>query len=392
MIYLDNAATTWPKPVSVRTAVERALMVYGANPGRGGHKMSMASSEEVYRCRETAADFFHAPDETRVIFTANCTMALNMAIKGILRGGGRALISDLEHNAVLRPLHALSPQHPRYEVVRVTPGNDDATVAAFRARITRSTRVIICTHASNVFGLRMPIRRLGELAHRHGLLFVVDAAQTAGVCPIDMQRDHIDFLCVPGHKGLYGPMGTGMLICGSRFELPALLQGGTGSQSRRPEQPADLPDRLESGTLNVPGICGLRAGMAFVASQGVEALAAQELEHTCRMYDRLENGGARLYTARPGAETAVPLLSVGVDGCPSEQAAAYLARQDVAVRAGLHCAPPAHRHFGTLEQGTVRLAPSVFTTRTEIDRVCKIFCEHVKMQGNPLQTGDNVVK
>ena len=132
MIYLDNAATTWPKPVSVRTAVERALMVYGANPGRGGHKMSMASSEEVYRCRETAADFFHAPDETRVIFTANCTMALNMAIKGILRGGGRALISDLEHNAVLRPLHALSPQHPRYEVVRVTPGNDDATVAAFR--------------------------------------------------------------------------------------------------------------------------------------------------------------------------------------------------------------------------------------------------------------------
>ena len=203
--------------------------------------MSMASSEEVYRCRETAADFFHAPDETRVIFTANCTMALNMAIKGILRGGGRALISDLEHNAVLRPLHALSPQHPRYEVVRVTPGNDDATVAAFRARITRSTRVIICTHASNVFGLRMPIRRLGELAHRHGLLFVVDAAQTAGVCPIDMQRDHIDFLCVPGHKGLYGPMGTGMLICGSRFELPALLQGGTGSQSHLETMPDFLP-------------------------------------------------------------------------------------------------------------------------------------------------------
>lgn len=393
MIYLDNAATTWPKPPCVRAAVDRALVVYGANPGRGGHKMGMAAAGEVYRCRETAADFFHAADEAHVIFTANCTMALNMVIKGILKSGGRAVISSLEHNAVLRPLHALSPGRPVYDVARVVPGDDDATVAAFRACITRSTRVIICTHASNVFGVRLPIRRIGELARRHGLLFVVDAAQTAGVCPLDMQEDKIDFLCVPGHKGLYGPMGTGMLVCGTRYQLPALLQGGTGSRSRHPEQPDELPDRLESGTLNVPGICGLQAGMAFVASRGVEAIAAQEMEHARLLHDRLSAcPGIRLYTRRPCLEQAVPLLSVNAGEHPSEETAAHLAARDVAVRAGLHCAPLAHRQFGTLEQGTVRLAPSLFTTRTEIDRVCKILCQYVKIPSNPLQTGDNVVK
>lgn len=393
MIYLDNAATTWPKPACVRTAMERALSVYGANPGRGGHKMSMASAGEVYRCRETAADFFHAEDETHVIFTSNCTMSLNIVIKGILKNGGRAVISSLEHNAVLRPLHALSPSRPIYDVARVVPGDDDATVEAFRACITRSTRAIICTHASNVFGVRLPIRRIGELARRNGLLFVVDAAQTAGVCPIDMQRDFIDFLCVPGHKGLYGPMGTGMLICGKRYELPALLQGGTGSQSLHPEQPTELPDRLESGTLNVPGICGLRAGMTFVADRGVEAVAEQEIEHTCMLYDRMANcSGIRLYTERPCVEQAVPLLSLNVDKRPSEETAAWLAERDIAVRAGLHCAPLAHRHFGTVEQGTVRLAPSLFTTGTEIAHVCKILCQYVKIQRNPLQTDDNVVK
>ena len=393
MIYLDNAATTWPKPACVRTAVERALSVYGANPGRGGHKMSMASAREVYRCRETAADFFHAPDESHVIFTANCTMALNMAIKGILKNGGRAVISSLEHNAVLRPLHALSPMRPVYDVARVVPGDDEATVEAFRACITRYTKVIICTHASNVFGVRLPIRRIGELARKNGLLFVVDAAQTAGICPIDMEKDGIDFLCLPGHKGLYGPMGTGMLICGNRFELPALLQGGTGSLSLQPDQPADLPDRLESGTLNVPGICGLQAGMAFVSFHGVEAIAQQEMEHTRFMYSRLEGReGIHLYTEKPTLETAVPLLAVNAGEKHSEETAAFLASYDIAVRAGLHCAPLAHRHFGTVEQGAVRLAPSVFTTRQEIERTCKILCQYVKIQSYPLQTKRNVVK
>lgn len=393
MIYLDNAATTWPKPPCVRTAMERALEVYGANPGRGGHKMSMASAREVYRCRETAADFFHAADETRVIFTANCTMSLNMAIRGILKNGGRAVISSLEHNAVLRPLHALSPMNPIYDVAQVIPGDDDATLEAFRACITRATKVIVCTHASNVFGVRLPIRRIGELAHRNGLLFVVDAAQSAGVCPIDMEKDNIDFLCVPGHKGLYGPMGTGMLICGTRFELPPLMQGGTGSQSLRPEQPDDLPDRLESGTLNVPGICGLQAGMAFVAARGVNAIAAQEMEHARLLYTRLKNcEGARLYTAPPTPACAVPLLSVNAKDRLSEETAAYLANQDIAVRAGLHCAPLAHKCFGTVEQGTVRMAPSVFTTRQDIERVSRIFYQYVKIQRNPLQSADNMVK
>lgn len=392
MIYLDNAATTWPKPNAVRMAMGRALMDHGANPGRGGHRMGLAAAEEVYRCRETAANFFHAVDETHVIFTTNCTMALNMAIKGILRGGGRALISSLEHNAVLRPLHALSPHRPIYDVVPVTPGDDDATLQAFRSRITRLTRVIVCTHASNVFGVRLPIRKIGELAHRHGLLFVVDAAQSAGLCPIDMQRDNIDFLCVPGHKGLYGPMGTGMLICGDRFTLPPFMEGGTGSLSRQPDQPDELPDRLESGTLNVPGICGLRAGMEFVSSHGITTLAEQEMAHIRWMYERLYNSEPiRLYL-QPDPAYTVPLLSLNIGEQHSEEVGTWLAGQDVAVRAGLHCAPLAHRQFGTLEQGTVRLAPSAFTTRAEMERTCKKLWEYVKILRPPLQTAENVVR
>ena len=257
MIYWDNAATTWPKPMAVTEAMSRALTRYGANPGRGGHTMGMAASREVYRCRETAAEFFHLDNPGQVVFTLNCTMAMNMALKGILRTSGRVVVSDLEHNAVMRPLHVLSPGRPIYDVAQVTPGDDDQTVEAFRRCITPFTRAIVCTHASNVFGVQLPIRRLGELAREHDLLFVVDAAQTAGVLPLDMEADHIDFLCVAGHKGLYGPMGTGMLLCGDRFQLPSFVEGGTGSQSLLYEQPDELPDRLESGTPNTPGILSL---------------------------------------------------------------------------------------------------------------------------------------
>lgn len=207
MIYFDNAATTWPKPLPVVRAMDEALRRYGANPGRGGHSMGLAASQEVYRCRETAARLFHLSDPSGVIFTLNCTMALNMVLKGLLRTGGRAVVSSLEHNAVMRPLNALSTSGPIYDVARVAEEDDDATVEAFRRCIRPSTRVIVCTHASNVFGTRLPIRRLGQLAREYGLPFVVDAAQTGGVLPIDMEEDNIHFLCLAGHKGLYGPHG-----------------------------------------------------------------------------------------------------------------------------------------------------------------------------------------
>ena len=373
MIYWDNAATTWPKPMAVTEAMSRALTRYGANPGRGGHTMGMAASREVYRCRETAAEFFHLDNPGQVVFTLNCTMAMNMDLKGILRTSGRVVVSDLEHNAVMRPLHVLSPGRPIYDVAQVTPGDDDQTVEAFRRCITPFTRAIVCTHASNVFGVQLPIRRLGELAREHDLLFVVDAAQTAGVLPLDMEADHIDFLCVAGHKGLYGPMGTGMLLCGDRFQLPSFVEGGTGSQSLLYEQPDELPDRLESGTPNTPGICGLRAGMEWVKARGIDAIRQQELRDVQMLYDAAARiPGVTLYTPRPEDGYGVPVLSLNIEGRASTDVAEELNRYGVAVRAGLHCAPSAHKKFGTLPGGTVRLAPSLFTSRAEVAETCRI--------------------
>lgn len=373
MIYWDNAATTWPKPAAVTAAVGQAMTRFGANPGRGGHTMGMEASREVYRCRETAAGFFHLDNPAGVVFTLNCTMSLNLALKGILRAGGRVVVSDMEHNAVMRPLHALSPERPVYDVAHTVPGDDDRTVEAFRRCITPFTKAIVCTHASNVFGIQLPVRRLGRLARENGLLFVVDAAQSAGVLPLDMEADGIDFLCVAGHKGLYGPMGTGMLLCSDRFLLPSLIEGGTGSQSLLYDQPDELPDRLESGTPNTGGICGLRAGMEWVAARGIEAIRRRELSHVQRLYDEAAAiPGVRLYTPRPEEGKSVPVLSLNIEGRSSTEAAAELNRYGVAVRAGLHCAPSAHRKLGTLPGGTVRFAPSAFTTRQEVEQTCRI--------------------
>lgn len=370
MTYFDNAATTYPKPECVRQAMLSALIRYGGNPGRGGHALSMGAAEELWRCREAAASFFGLPHPQNVIFTLNCTAALNMALKGLLRYGGRALISDMEHNAVMRPLAGAS--HVAYDVAPIVVGDEDATVAAFEKRITRATRVIVCNHCSNVFGVAAPVRRLGALARRYGIPFVVDAAQSAGILPINMEKDGIDFLCVAGHKGLYGPMGTGMLLCSGRYTLPPFIEGGTGSQSLRLEQPEDLPERLESGTPNVAGICGLHAGITWVRSHDPAVLAAQEREQLRHVYRCLTaHPRARLYTPAP-AEGTAPVLSFTVEGQSPEQTAELLGAHGIAVRAGLHCAPAAHRKFGTLPSGTVRLSPSAFTTERETQALCRV--------------------
>lgn len=373
MIYWDNAATTWPKPSTVRFATCKASELYGANPGRAGHQMSLKTAEQVYICREAVADFFGLEDPTGVVFTANCTASINMVIGGLMKDGGRVLTSDLEHNAVMRPLAALSSRYPRYDTVPWC-ADEEELVERFRRAIRPDTRLLICTHASNVFGVTFPIRKLGELAHRYGLLFCVDAAQTAGVLPLDMERDHIDYLCVAPHKGLYAPMGTGLLLCREKTRIPAMVRGGTGSHSLSLEQPEELPDRLESGTPNVSGICGIRAGIEFVKGKGQAAVYAHEIQCLQRVYDGLVSYPAiRLYTPRPQAGNTAPVLSLNVEGVPSEQTATWLDAEGIAVRAGWHCAPAAHRHFGTLEQGTVRLAPSVFSTGNEAESICKVF-------------------
>ena len=369
MIYLDNAATSFPKPQSVRNSVNLALTKYSANPGRSGHPLAAQTAAMVYRCREAVAQLFGAEPEN-VIFTLNCTHALNIAIKGAMPKGGHLIFSDLEHNSVLRPAHALAQDGlAEYSIANVTIGNDDATVAAFRRLIRPNTAMIVCTMASNVVGYRMPIERLAMLAKQHGLIFVVDAAQAAGTMPIDLREIPIDFLCMPGHKGLYGPTGTGILIVGSGIRLHPLTEGGTGSRSAEYDMPEELPDRLESGTVNTVGIAGLLAGVEFVKSKTPMALWRAEMGMTGALYDGLSHiPGVILYTPRPEVGQYAPVVSFNLKRMGSEEAAALLAERGFALRAGLHCSPLAHRHFGTLDCGMVRVSPGAFNSMQDIDR------------------------
>lgn len=367
MIYLDNAATTYPKPPGVQAAVASALKDYCANPGRGGHTPSMRTAQAVYRARESIAEFFKLCVPENVVFTNNCTTALNTVIKGVLRRGDHVIISSLEHNSVLRPLDSLRQKGViTYSTANVGK-NDDETIDAFRNALTDHTRLIVCTHASNVFGAVLPVRRLCALAHSYGVLFCLDAAQSAGVLDISMD-DGYDFVCCAGHKSLYGPMGTGILLTGEGRELEPLTEGGTGSSSAEAAMPDYLPDRLESGTLNVPGVIGLSAGVRFLRDKGIKNIYKKEIGDISYLYDALyEMKKIKMYVPHPSDIPCAPVLSFTVDGADSETVAAYLNKEHgIAVRAGLHCAPLAHRHMCTEKGGTVRIAPSMFTSRREL--------------------------
>lgn len=367
MIYFDNSATTFPKPRIVREAVAAAVR-YSANPGRSGHELSIRASEEIFRTRKAAASFFNVPSEDKVIFTLNCTAAMNIVVKGVLKSGDHVVVSDMEHNAVMRPLERMTKNGVTYTAAKVFPQDNDKTVDSFRKCINAKTRMIICTQASNVWGVRLPVERLAALAHEYGLLIAVDAAQSAGVVPIDVTDSRIDFLCVAGHKGLYGPMGTGMLIIGGDTVPQSIIEGGTGSNSSFFEQPSELPDRLESGTPNVPGIAGLRAGMEFVSQYGQERAFRHEFMLIKRLYRQLSStNGVELYMPEPDEYHFVPILSFNIAGLDSESTAKYLSTNGIAVRAGLHCSPAAHRAAGTEKNGAVRISPSVFNTVHDID-------------------------
>ena len=368
MIYLDNAATTWPKPRGTAAAIAEVLSFRGANPGRGSYRMAELSSETVYQCRCRAAAFFGAAAPENVIFTPSCTHSINYVLKGVLSAGDHVILSDMEHNAVTRPIRQLLKRGVQFSTARVREGDPEATVAEFRRCMRVNTKLIFCTHASNVFGVKLPIEEIGELAHRNGILFGVDCAQSAGTAAIDLRQLKADFLCMPAHKGLYGIMGLGVLIIRGDVKLATVIEGGTGSLSGVNEQPDFLPDRLESGTLNVPAIAALDVGMSFIETIGREQLEAHEMNLICHAYDELSSmPGCRLYTSRPTAETHVPLLSFNIEGISSGEAAQLLGEKEIAVRAGLHCAGDAHRKMGTQSGGTVRICPSVFTSTEEMD-------------------------
>lgn len=368
MIYFDNAATTYPKPRSVESSMVQALNLFGANPGRSGHDMSIKTAEQIFACREAAAQMFNA-QITNVIFTQNCTQSVNTVIKGLLKPGDHVIISNLEHNAVLRPVHALSKTRDiHYSIAR--PNQGESYAECFAREIRPNTRLIVATHGSNVFGTMLPIREIGELAHSKNIQFMVDGAQSAGVQDIDMKKDNINYLCMPGHKGLYGPPGTGLLIVNDAAPLEPLIQGGTGSLSLQYDQPDFLPDQLESGTLNTTGIIALHSGINFVKRSGIGKLRAHEQKIITIIYDRLAKmPEIQLYTPRPERNAYLPLLSFNIKGISGEQTSEKLNRYGIATRGGYHCSPLAHETYNTLDTGTCRVSVGAFNTEAQAEEM-----------------------
>ena len=360
MIYLDNGATSFRKPPGVYRAVERAMYTC-ANPGRGGYPAAMEASETVYACREAAAELFHCRPEQVALITS-CTHGLNIAIRSIVKPGGRVIVSGFEHNAVTRPLHALGADI-RVAGRRLFDWED--TLSRFGRELKQGADAAVFTHVSNVFGYILPVEQLAEMCRKWRVPFIIDAAQSAGALPVDLQALGADFIAMPGHKGLLGPQGTGLLLCGSDA-LP-LIEGGTGSESLRQSMPDFLPDRLEAGTHNVPGIAGLEAGIAFVRAQRPERI----LHHSRALIRRAGEGLGKIPNVHGflslEASLQAGVLSFTVDGLSPESVAEEMAKRGIALRAGLHCAPFAHKTVGTLPDGTVRLSVSAFNRESEID-------------------------
>ena len=362
MIYLDSAATTLQKPAAVAAASARAINNL-ASPGRGGHRPAMAAAETAFTCREAAARLFHVDDPERVVFTFNATHGLNIAIKTLAWPGSRVVISGYEHNAVTRPLHALGAD---IRVARSPLFDQEAALAAFGRELDRGADLAVCTHVSNVFGFILPIEGIAGLCRERGVPLIVDASQSAGAIPLDFAALGAAFIAMPGHKGLYGPQGTGLLLCGA--DPVPLLEGGTGSESRRQSMPEFLPDRLEAGTHNIAGIAGLLEGLRFLERRGVADIAAHETDLIRRMGEGLADipGVEPFRTSSPEVQAGV--LSFRVAGRDCEELGDALGSRGIALRAGLHCAPLAHETAGTLETGTLRASVSAFNTRREIDK------------------------
>lgn len=370
MIYFDNAATSWPKPPGVAEAMVHFLEDVGANPGRAAHRRAVAAGRIVYEARELVAALFNAPDPLRIAFGLNVTEALNLALWGLLRPGDHAITSSMEHNSMMRPLRALEQQGVELTVVQCSPYGvlDPADV---EKALQGNTRLVALNHASNVVGTLLPVAEVGAICRQHGLLLLVDAAQTAGAYPIDVQADRIDLLAFTGHKSLGGPMGTGGLIVGERVDeqqMVPLVHGGTGSNSEREAQPDFLPDAFESGTPNAVGLAGLAAGVRWVADCGVGAIRSHEVQLAQQLIDGLKAIEGVIVYGLPDAGLRTATVSFNVDGrAPSEVGLRLDEDYGVLCRVGLHCAPTAHKTLGTFPGGTVRFGLSGFNTMGEVE-------------------------
>ena len=365
MIYLDSAATSLQKPASVSQKMVKAMRSM-ASPGRGGHKAAMAAAEAAYSCREAAAQLFHVPSPEQVVFTFNATHGLNLAIYDLVSGGERVVVSGYEHNSVIRPLHQMGAQ---IQVVRSPLFDAEAMIDGF-AKALPNVKVAVCTAMSNVYGFRTPLGEIAELCRKHGVPLIVDASQLAGCGSIDFSALHAAYIAMPGHKGLLGPQGTGLLLC-KNVPKP-LLSGGTGSESKRYTMPDILPDGAEAGTHNIPGIAGLEAGIRYVCDVGVSRIEQHERRLLDCFVQRIssEDGMETFYSSKASLQGGV--LSIRHDKMDCEELAGMLGHYGSAVRGGMHCAPCAHETGGTYDSGTVRFSFSPFNTNGEVEWAARI--------------------
>lgn len=371
MIYLDNAATTYPKPEIVYEEIDKCLREYGANPGRSGHKLALQASRTIFETRELAAQLFNIDDPMQIVFTNNATSALNLGIKGFLKKGDHVILTSMEHNSVVRPIKEIEKIGIEHTIVKC---NQEGMLDTndLEAAIKDNTKLIVTTHASNVTGTIMPVKEIGKIAQKHQITYLLDAAQSAGIYEIDVKAMHIDMLAVPGHKGLMGPQGTGLLYIKKGLDVRQMMEGGTGSKSELTTQPEMMPDKFESGTPNTPGIAGLGAGIKFILETGMEQIRNHEEALTDYMLAQLmEIEEIEIYGPKDASKQA-SVISFNIKGRGSSEIGYYLdSLFDIAVRPGLHCAPLAHETIGTLEQGTVRLSIGYFNTKEEIDEAIK---------------------
>ena len=378
MVYFDNAATTFPKPDIVYDRVMKVMKEYGANPGRSGHKLALKASREIFETRNLISKFFNTGNPMNIIFTFNCTESLNIGIKGILKPGDHVITTSMEHNSVLRPIKYLEKTGVESTIIKADEKGIIDPLDIQRA-IKSNTKLIVTTHVSNLTGSIMPIKSIGEIAKENNIYYLVDAAQSAGVYNIDVQKMNIDILAFPGHKGLLGPQGTGGLYIRDDIDLDGIFQGGTGSASYSLEQPEIKPDKYESGTLNAPGVIGLGEGIRYIMEKGINNIRIYEEELTKHFIEEaMKIDGIKLYGPldinKQGA-----VVSLNIRDVDSSEVSYLLDEEyDIAVRPGLHCAPLAHKTIGTFEQGVIRFSFGLFNTHKEIEYGIKALKEIAK--------------
>ena len=375
MIYLDNAATTFPKPEAVYDSMMDCMKNYCANPGRAGHKLAMKAAREIYNTRENIAKLFNIDNPMNIVFTNNATDSLNLAIKGVVSTGDHIITTSMEHNSVIRPIKALEKLGIENTIVECDK-EGFLDINNLEKAIKPNTRLIVTTHASNVCGTLIDIKAVSEVAKSHNILYLVDASQTAGVYNIDLKEIEVDMVAAPGHKGLLGPQGTGILYIREGLNLDILKEGGTGSKSEDLFQPELLPDKYESGTHNTPGIVGLNEGIKFIFNEGIDKIKQHEEELCKYMLERLEEvPNIKIYGPKDASKRA-SVITINIGNMDSGEITFLLdSEYNIATRSGIHCAPLAHKTLGTLEQGAVRFSLGYFNTKEDIDKAIEALKE-----------------